>query len=72
MTIKEFFENYKFYYDIYVSLYDENNRSISGRDIWNDKKFDEFIEDHGDKEFKEWSVEDRTDYTQFHFYLKNV
>lgn len=29
MKIKEFFKNYKHYYDIYVSIYDENNRLIS-------------------------------------------
>ena len=72
MTIKEFFGNYKHYYDIYVSIYDENNRSISGRDIWNCEKFDEFIEDYGDKEFKDWTVEYRDECTQFHFFLKSV
>lgn len=69
MKIKEFFENYRHCYDIWISIYDKDNRTISGRDIWNDKKFDEFIKDYGDEEFKGWSVEDRTDYTQFHFFL---
>ena len=69
MEIKEFFENYKHYYNILVSIYRKDNRLESERDIYTYKEFNNFIKDYGDSEFKDWTVEYRDECTQFHFFL---
>lgn len=70
MEIKEFFENYKHYYNILVSIYRKDNSLESERDIYTYKEFNNFIKDYGDEEFKEWSFENSEDDVIITFYLK--
>lgn len=70
MEIKEFFENYKHYYNILVSIYRKDNSLESERDIYTYKEFNNFIKDYGDEEFKEWSFENSEDDAIITFYLK--
>ena len=69
MKIKEFFENYRHIYNIDVPFMEKDNRLEGGKDIYTSEEFNKFIEDYGDKEFKEWSVENIADLTQFYFFL---
>ena len=70
MKIKEFFENYKHYYNILVSIYRKDNRLESERDIYTYKEFNNFIKDYGEEEFKDWSFENSEDDAIITFYLK--
>lgn len=69
MKIKEFFFDYRHYYNILVSIYRKDNRLESERDIYTHKEFEDFIKDYGNEEFKDWTVEYRDECTQFHFFL---
>lgn len=48
----------------------KNNRLKGGWDIYTSKDFDNFINDYGDEDFKEWSVENSEDDAIITFYLK--
>ena len=73
MTIKQFFENctYCRHVWIYICCKDESGGyQFDAKAICNFKDLDDFIDDYGDEEFKEWTVEYRDECTQFHFFLK--
>ena len=74
MTIKEFFENcaYCHHVYVYVDYEDETGeyQTIDSREIYTKEELENFINVHGDKRIKEWSMENNEDDTLITFYLK--
>lgn len=73
MTIKEFFKNCvhcRFVW-IYICCKDESGGcQFDAKAICNFKDLDDFIDDYGDEEFKEWTFENSEDNAIIAFYLK--
>lgn len=74
MKIKEFFVNctYCRHVWIFVCQIDESGkRQFDGQGIYDFNDLNKFIDDYGDEEFKEWSVEYSVYNTNITFYLKS-
>lgn len=73
MKIREFFKNCIYCHHVWIFVCRRNEsgeRRFIGREILNLKDFNGFINDYGDKELKEWSVENKEDDTDFTFYIE--
>ena len=71
MRIKDFFENCDWFYHVYVYV-DEpvNFKTIYSRKICTKEELDNFIDAYGNKEIKEWKLENCECDTIFCFVLK--
>ena len=70
MKIRDFFENCRYCYKVEIFIFREETQ-LDCREIYTgEDDFDNFINDYGDKEFEEWSVENNEDDTLIHFFLK--
>ena len=74
MTIKQFFENctYCRHVWIYICCKDESGGcQFDAKAICNFKDLDDFIDDYGDEEFKDWTIVKGKHSTNITFYLKS-